>query len=244
VDVKLRHLDVALRGLLLGQQQPHERRLARARRSDQKDELTLLDSHADVVERRPRRRFVLLADLVEGDHHGSPVYLWTRRLPVSATGSATGWGATASELARPGVPAWSSSVTWSAHRWSTSCSSGSSIPSATSSPLSSSGSSSSWSESPCASPRWFAAPTCSSGPARPPAGRRRWPASAVAALASACAPRTATTPPRTRRSTRSSTCGIGRRTDTPASRGLPWSFFRALRFVGRAAGRCWRRNGC
>ena len=73
VDVELRHPDVARGRRVLGEQQPHERRLARAGRSDEEDELTLVDLERDVVERWPCRRLVLLAHMVEGDHHGTPV---------------------------------------------------------------------------------------------------------------------------------------------------------------------------
>src|SRR5689334_24824635 len=52
--------NVTCAGLLLGQQQPHERRLPRAGRPDQEDELTLVDLDADVVDRGARRLLVLL----------------------------------------------------------------------------------------------------------------------------------------------------------------------------------------
>ncbi len=54
-------------------QQPHERRLTRTRRADQEDEFTLVDLDVDVLQRRARRRFVFLGDVVQGDHHGTPV---------------------------------------------------------------------------------------------------------------------------------------------------------------------------
>ena len=73
VDVKLRDPDVTVGRRLGPQQQPHERRLARAGRADQEHELTLIDLQVDVVQRWARRRLVLLGDTVEGDHHGSPV---------------------------------------------------------------------------------------------------------------------------------------------------------------------------
>ena len=73
VDVKLRHPDIAVGRRLGPQQQPHERGLARAGRADQEDELTLVDLEVDVVQCGTRRRLVLLGDMVEGDHHGSPV---------------------------------------------------------------------------------------------------------------------------------------------------------------------------
>jgi hypothetical protein len=73
VDMKLRHPDVAGGRILRAQQQPHERRFARTGRADQEDELTLVDLDVDVVQRRTSRRLVLLADMVQGDHHGTPV---------------------------------------------------------------------------------------------------------------------------------------------------------------------------
>jgi hypothetical protein len=73
VDMELGNANVTRRWVLLGEQEPHEGRLARARRADEEDELTLVDLDRDVVERRPSRRLVLLGHLVEGDHHGTPM---------------------------------------------------------------------------------------------------------------------------------------------------------------------------
>ena len=54
VDMELRHPHVALGRGLLGKQQPHERRLPRTGRTDEEDELTLVDPDGDIVERRSR----------------------------------------------------------------------------------------------------------------------------------------------------------------------------------------------
>jgi hypothetical protein len=54
-------------GQLLAQQQPDERGLARARRSDQEDELALVDLDRYVAQ-RDGRSLVGLGDVVEADH--------------------------------------------------------------------------------------------------------------------------------------------------------------------------------
>ena len=67
-EVLPEHVDLALRGLLLLEDEPEEARLAGARRADEEDELATEDLDPDVVQGGPRLAGVGLGDGVESDH--------------------------------------------------------------------------------------------------------------------------------------------------------------------------------
>src|SRR5205807_5427550 len=81
-DVAAAEDDAPVRRLELLQQQPHERRLAGARRAHHEDELALVDREVDRVERRDVR-LVDLRDVLEQDHRARRLLgLLLRRGPV------------------------------------------------------------------------------------------------------------------------------------------------------------------
>src|SRR5262249_47461384 len=76
-DVEAGHLDVALRGLLVGVEEAKEGGLTRAAGPGEYDELALVHRERDIVEGRQLHRPALeqLADAVEPYHEAPPFYL-------------------------------------------------------------------------------------------------------------------------------------------------------------------------
>ena len=96
------HVNLAVARLLLLEDQPQERRLARARGSDQEDELTLLDVDRDVLQGRAALVRVRLSDVIEVDHR--PITTLDRmRTPQPESGRRTALPALADCPVWPGA---------------------------------------------------------------------------------------------------------------------------------------------